>query len=157
MLSCEQIFRHDVDEELRKGRKQTNPKESKMRLNPYLTFNGECAAALKFYERVLGAQVTVKMTYGESPAAAHVPPETHKLIIHSTLTIGDQQVMAADAVPGTYAEPKGVYVALHLSNFAEGKRIFDALAEGGRVEMGLKRHSGQPGSGNALIDSGFRG
>ena len=27
-----------------------------MQLNPYLTFNGQCEAAFKFYERVLGAK-----------------------------------------------------------------------------------------------------
>src|SRR5262249_16740258 len=97
------------------------------------------------------------MTYGESPAAAHVPPETHKLIIHSTLTIGDQQVMAADEVPGTYAEPKGVYVALHLSNLGEASESSTGWERVEELRWGLKRHSGQPGSGNALIDSGFRG
>ena len=121
-----------------------------MRLNPYLTFDGECEAALKFYERVLGAQVTVKMTYGETPAAEHVPPETHKLIIHSTLTIGDQQLMAADAVPGTYAEPKGVYIAIHINGFGEARRTFDALAEGGKVEMGFEKTFWAAGFGQCV-------
>jgi PhnB protein len=121
-----------------------------MRLNPYLTFNGQCEAALKFYEQSLGAQLHFKMPYGESPAAQHVPPETHNLIIHSTLTIGDQQLMAADAVPGTYAEPKGVYVALHLNGFAEGKRIFDALSQGGKVEMDFQKTFWAAGFGQCV-------
>jgi|SRR5215813_1155451 len=121
-----------------------------MRLNPYLIFNGQCEAALRFYEKVLDAQLSFKMTYGESPAAQHVPAEAHNLIIHSTLTVGDQQVMAADAVPGTYAEPKGVYVALHLNGFAEGKRIFDALAEGGKVEMRFEKTFWAAGFGQCV-------
>ena len=28
-----------------------------MQLNPYLSFNGNCGAALKFYEKVLGAKI----------------------------------------------------------------------------------------------------
>jgi PhnB protein len=121
-----------------------------MRLNPYLTFNGQCVTALRFYEQVLGAQIKFKMTYGESPAAPHLPPETHDLVIHSSLSIGDHEVMAADAVPGTYAEPKGVYVALHVKDFAEGKRIFDALADGGKVEMGFEKTFWAAGFGQCV-------
>lgn len=45
-----------------------------MQLNPYLVFNGQCRAALAFYEQCLDGQVEVMTTYGETPAAEHVPP-----------------------------------------------------------------------------------
>ena len=38
-----------------------------MELNPYLTFNGQCEAAFKFYERCLGGKIVAMMTYGCSP------------------------------------------------------------------------------------------
>jgi len=38
-----------------------------MRLNPYLSFNGNCAAAFRFYEKVFGGTIPMTMTYGESP------------------------------------------------------------------------------------------
>jgi len=40
-----------------------------MKVNPYLNFNGQCEAALKFYEQVLGAKTTFKQTWGDSPMA----------------------------------------------------------------------------------------
>ena len=35
-----------------------------MQVNPYLTFNGNCAHALKFYQKVLGAQIEASFPFG---------------------------------------------------------------------------------------------
>ena len=43
-----------------------------MNISPYLIFNGQCAAAFKFYERVLGGTIVMLQTHGESPAKDHV-------------------------------------------------------------------------------------
>ena len=44
-----------------------------MQLNPYLSFNGNCGAAFKFYEKNLGGKIEMTMTFGESPMADQVP------------------------------------------------------------------------------------
>ena len=44
-----------------------------MQLNPYLTFNGNCGAAFKFYEKNLSGKIEMTMTFGESPMADQVP------------------------------------------------------------------------------------
>jgi PhnB protein len=46
-----------------------------MQLNPYLTFNGQCEAAFKFYEKVLGGKIEAMMPHEGSPMADQVPPE----------------------------------------------------------------------------------
>jgi len=46
-----------------------------MQLNPYLTFNGRCEAAFKFYEKVLGGKIEAMMTYGSSPMAEQTQPQ----------------------------------------------------------------------------------
>ena len=33
-----------------------------MQVNPYLFYNGNCEAAFKFYEKVLGAKIEVMLT-----------------------------------------------------------------------------------------------
>jgi PhnB protein len=106
-----------------------------MHINPYLNFNGQCEEAFTFYEQVLGGKVTFKMTWGEMPGADQFPAETHKLIMHSTLNIGDQVLMGADSPPGRYQQPKGMNVSIHVNDKAEGERVFSALAEGGNVTM----------------------
>ena len=45
-----------------------------MQLNPYLTFDGRCEAAL-ILEKVLGGKIEAMMTYGSSPMAEQTPSE----------------------------------------------------------------------------------
>jgi len=118
-----------------------------MQLNPYLNFNGQCEQAFKFYEAVLGGKITFSMTWGEMPGADQSPRDTHKLIMHATLSVGDQVVMGADSPPGRYEKPKGMNVSLHLKDKAEGERIFNALAEGGNITMPFQQTFWSPGFG----------
>ena len=74
-----------------------------MQLNPYLTFNGQCEAAFKFYEQVLGGQIEGMMTQaGVSPAAEQVPAEWRDKILHARMTVGGTELMGADAPPDRY-------------------------------------------------------
>ena len=43
--------------------------------------------------------------------------------------------MASDAPPGHYEKPQGFSVALQIKDPVEGERIFNALAENGKVQM----------------------
>lgn len=121
-----------------------------MKVNPYLIFDGQCEAALKLYEQVLSGKTVFKMTYGESPAAEHVPKEAHNRIIHAALSIGDQTILASDAPPGHYDEPKSVYVSLHVDNTADGRRIFNSLAENGKIQMPFEKTFWAAGFGQCI-------
>lgn len=110
-----------------------------MKLNPYLMFNGQCKAALKFYEQCLGAKIEAMMTYGESPMAEQTPPESRNNIMHAQFTVNNQDLMGADSPPEQYEEPKGFSVLLGIDNPAEAERIFHALAENGTVQMPLQK------------------
>ena len=118
-----------------------------MQLNPYLIFNGQCEAAFKFYEKILGGKITFSLTWGEMPGADQFPAETHKLIMHATLSVGDQMLMGADSPPGRYEKPTGMNVSLHFKDTAEGERIFNALAENGNVTMPFEKTFWSPGFG----------
>ena len=54
---------------------------------PYLAFDGNCAEAMRYYEKVLGGTITVMMTNGRSPAAEHFPKEFHDKIMHARLAL----------------------------------------------------------------------
>ncbi len=45
----------------------------------------------------------------------------------------------SDAPTGYYSKPQGTYVSLNVDKPAEGKRIFDALAENGQVHMPFEK------------------
>lgn len=110
-----------------------------MQLNPYLTFNGQCEAAFKFYETCLGGKITMMMPHEGTPAAEHVPPEWRQKIIHARLTVGDWVLMGSDAPPGRFEEPKGFSVSLIVDSPADAERLFQALAEKGTVRMTLQQ------------------
>ena len=122
-----------------------------MQLNPYLNFNGQCGAAFEFYEQVLGGKITFIMTWGEMPGADQFPAESHKLIMHATLSVGAGVLMGADAQPGRYQPAKGMNVSIHLKDIAEGERIFNALSENGTVQMPFEKTFWSPGFG-MLVD-----
>jgi PhnB protein len=106
----------------------------------YLAFDGNCAEAMRFYERALAGKLEVLMTNGESPMAAHFPRETADRILHARLALpGGGILMAGDcpsAVP--YEGIKGVSLALNYDSIAEAERAFTALSEGGEVTMPMQ-------------------
>lgn len=110
-----------------------------MRVNPYLYFNGQCEAAFKFYEEVLGGKIEVMLPHAGTPAAEHVPADWGKKIMHARLNVGGQTLMGSDAPPGHYAQPKGFSVSLDIKEPAEAERIFHALANEGKIEMPIQK------------------
>ena len=44
-----------------------------MQLNSYLTFDGKCEAAFKFYEQCLGGKILAMVAHAGTPAEEHVP------------------------------------------------------------------------------------
>ena len=73
-----------------------------MQLNSYVTFNGRCEEAFKFYETCLGGRVKFSMTYGNSPMAEQTPADCRERILHATFALGDLVLTGADvlATPG---------------------------------------------------------
>ena len=106
-----------------------------MQLNPYLMFNGNCEAAFKFYEKVLGGKIEAMLTHEGTPAAEHVLPEWRSKILHARLIVGDEVLMGSDAPPGRQEAMKGFSVTLGVEEPAEADRIFHALAKNGTVQM----------------------
>jgi PhnB protein len=105
-----------------------------MQTHTHLHFNGNCAEAFRFYARALNGHIAFALTYGESPAAKHTPAEAHQQIIHTRLEFGDQALCGCDTL-GHYQPPQGFNVILELQDPAEAERLFNTLAEGGRVVM----------------------
>jgi PhnB protein len=110
-----------------------------MHLNPYLTFNGQCEAAFKFYEKHLHAKIQMMMPYKDAPDAAQTPPAMRDRIMHASMTIGNSVLMGADATQDGYEGIKGITISLSPGTPAEAERIFKALSEKGTVQMPLEK------------------
>lgn len=110
-----------------------------MKINPYLIFNGDCKAAFTFYAQSLPGNIEAILTFGETPAAEHVPKDLHNLIIHTRLVVGDQALMGSDTTPDRPTDAMSACsISLNVDSIAEAERVFTALSEGGSVQMPLE-------------------
>ena len=109
------------------------------KLHAYLSFDGNCAKAMKHYAGLFGAKLEALITYGEMPGGdMPMPPGHADKIMHAFLLHPDFELMAGDVPPGVpHQGINGVMLALTFPTAAEGQRIFNALTEGGQVTMPL--------------------
>lgn len=105
-----------------------------MTLNAYLHMNGNCKEAFVYYQKHIGGQITMSMSYAEAPDATDKSTEAHKRVIHTTLVGDGISLMGSDHPPGTPDTPmQGVTLALNVSDAAEADRLFTALSAEGEV------------------------
>lgn len=113
-----------------------------MLVQPYLFFDGRCEEALEFYRAKLGAEVTMLMRFKESPEpipADMCPPGSDDKVMHASFTIGETTLMASDGRATGNPVFQGFSLSLSVPNDAEAERLFNALSEGGKVEMPLAK------------------
>ncbi len=108
-----------------------------MQINAYLTFDGNCRQAFEQYARVLGATITMVSTFGESPAAAHVPAAAHDQLIHVRIERDGWVLMGSDSGGMPYQGIHGVSVSVNVDSADEAERVFNGLSDGGKVTMAL--------------------
>jgi PhnB protein len=109
-----------------------------MKVQPYLFFDGRCEEAIDFYKKALGAEVLMLMRFRENPDTpppGMVPPGSEDKVMHACLRIGESEVMASDGMCSGNAAFAGVSLSLEVPNEAEADRLFNALGEGGQVQM----------------------
>lgn len=105
---------------------------------PYLAFDGKCADAMRFYAKVLDGKLDM-LTFGQSPMAEQTPQGARHLIMHARLALdGNGSLYAGDCPPGmSYQGIHGVSITLNYGTVAQAERVFNALADGGKVTMAL--------------------
>jgi len=111
-------------------------------ITPYLFFAGRCEEAINFYRTALGAEVEMIMRFNESPDSP--PPgmlqagfETK--VMHAAFRVRGVQLMASDGCGGETLKFDGFRLALAVPTEGDAKHAFDALADGGSVQMPLTK------------------
>jgi PhnB protein len=98
---------------------------------PYLSFDGNCAEAMKFYAEVFGGTSQVMMTAGDTPMAGETPPEMKDRIMNAQLQLpGGSWLYGGDAW-GEYKPVTGVTITLNFDTVERAEEIFNALSVGG--------------------------
>jgi PhnB protein len=108
-------------------------------VQPYVFFDGKCEEALEFYKKALGAEVTMMMRFKESPEASPPgcgPTDSNK-IMHAQFRIGETVIMASDGRATGNPKFEGFALSLTVKTEADADKAFNALANGGKVEMPL--------------------
>lgn len=112
-------------------------------LSAYLSFDGNCADALHFYERVLGGRIEAMIRYANAPADAAMPAlsaEDAERIMYARLALDEQTLMGSDATAGhPYPGKKGMALSLAYPTVSDAQRVFDQLSDGGTVTMPLQK------------------
>lgn len=107
-----------------------------IRLNPYLSFDGNAREAMTFYQGVFGGSLTVS-TFGEfgmsDPAAEKV--------MHGMLEAdGGLTLMGADVPPGSeYTPGNAIAISLSGDDADALRRYWDELTDGGSIDTPLEK------------------
>jgi PhnB protein len=121
-----------------------------MQVQNYLFFDGRCEEAIEFYRRALGAEVTMLLRFKDAPEAPppdKVPPGSANKVMHSSFRIGSTEVMASDGNCQGKPSFQGFALSLSAANEDEAKRLFNALSDGGQVQMPLTKTFFSPAFG----------
>jgi len=109
-----------------------------MLVQSYLFFDGRCEEAIEFYKKALGAKVDMMMRYKDSPEPQ---PPGHNVpgdkVMHASFRVGETQVMASDGNNTGKPSFQGFSLTFNAADEADAKRRFNALAEGGQVNLPL--------------------
>ena len=104
-----------------------------MKTSVHLTFNGTCGEAFATYTRVLNGTLVYSLRYRDSPASNQVPEEWQDKLYHATIEIGGVTILGGDHLAKEV--PQGFSLVVHPATPEEAHRVFDALAEGGVIQM----------------------
>jgi len=110
-------------------------------VQPYLFFDGKCEEAIEFYKKTLGADVKMLMRFKDSPEPpkADCAPSDMNKVMHAQFQIGETVIMASDGRATGNPKFEGFALSLTLKTEADAEKAFNALANGGKVEMPLAK------------------
>lgn len=115
-----------------------------MPFHPYLFFGGNCREAFTRYQEIFGGEL-VLLTMSDVPSDEPVPAAHADLIMHAALKVDDNRLMASDdPTTDTFGPVQGMQVNYSVADVDEAKRVFDALADGGKVTLPIAATSWSP-------------
>ncbi|MBC8080331.1 MAG: VOC family protein [Gorillibacterium sp.] len=129
-----------------------------LRLITYVVMDGNAREAIEFYEKALDAKVTYLQTFGEMPENPEfpLPEEAKSRIGHAMIKVGDSELMFSDTFPGSpFQQGNQVTICITTNEIERAKRCFEALQEGGHVEMPLQETHFSPAYGSVTDKFGI--
>lgn len=122
-----------------------------MTIQPYLFFEGRCDEALAFYKGALGAEVQMLLRHKDNPdpggpGSCPTPLPADK-VMYAQVRIGDTTVLVSDGRCSGTPNFQGFCLSITVPNEAGAARAFNALADGGQIQMPLAKTFFSPSFG----------
>ena len=111
-----------------------------MKVSTYLNFAGNTEEAFNFYKSVFGGEFASVVRFKDMPVEGmNIPAEDQDKIMHVGMPFGpDGFLMGTDTLESLgqkLVQGNNVYIMVQPDTKEEADRIFNALSEGGDVEM----------------------
>jgi PhnB protein len=110
-----------------------------MHTQPYLFFDGRAEEAIDFYKKAVDASVEMLMRWKDCPDKNGCTPQNENKVMHATVRIGDDAVLISDGECKGKPDFKGFSLAISAKTEAEADKVFNALADGGRVQVPMTK------------------
>lgn len=103
-----------------------------MKIQAYLTFNGNCQEALNFYGDLFDAKIQNRQTYEDQKI--DIPSSYREKLQHAELKGNGVHFMAYDAAPDTpINHGNQIHMSIDSDSKNDGEQLFDKLSKGGQV------------------------
>jgi PhnB protein len=102
-------------------------------------FDGRGEEAIEFYKKAIGATVEMLMRFKDAPEQAMCAPGADNKVMHACIRVGDSAIMLSDGRNTGHPEFKGISLSLNAKDEAGADKLFNALQEGGQVQMPLDK------------------
>lgn len=114
-------------------------------VNIYLTFNGNCEEAFKFYQSVFGGQIPYMGRFKDMPPGedSKLNPGEENRIMHVSLPISKETMLMGSDTGGEwasdYSQGNNFSISINADSKEEAEKLFNGLSAGGKVTMPLSK------------------
>jgi len=111
-----------------------------MRICPYLSFNGNCAEAVAFYEKAFNVKAEISRYKDAPPENDYQAPEgTENLVMHAQFEVDGQMIMLCDMPPESPVKiGENFAIMAEFDSTDKAKSAFEALKDSGEVSMEIQ-------------------
>ena len=114
-------------------------------VNIYLTFNGNCEEAFKFYQSVFGGEIPYMGRFKDMPPGedSKLNPGEENRIMHVSLPISKETMLMGSDTGGEwasgYSQGNNFAISITADSKEEADKLFKGLSSGGKVTMPLSK------------------
>ena len=114
------------------------------KLNPYLTFSGNCEEAFSFYKTIFKTEFSYLGRFGEMPPqeGVEITEADKNKIMHISIPINESTTLMGSDTAGEWG-PKtivgnNISLSLNVDNKPEAESLFKLLSEDGTITMPME-------------------